>query len=93
MAALYQSSEAENRARDRLYENSRDLREALLDLLSIVRASNDPWPAQTLEIRSEPSRLRREAEQIERRDAIIHRARRIIDGTKDAEKLTGSQLT
>jgi hypothetical protein len=74
----YQSSEEEEEARKKLYEYNRDLYGAALDLLSIVRASTDTSPASRDVPCREPARLRYRAEQIEREDAIIHRAREIV---------------
>jgi len=86
---VYQSTEREEAARQRLYEYNRDLYGALLDLLSIMRASDDPIPASADMPMRAPERLRRQAEQIEREDAIIHRARAIVDRTADAKRYVG----
>lgn len=86
---MYQSSEREEAARQKLYEYNRLLYGAVLDLLSVLRASNDPWGASTDMPMPEPERLRRRAAEIERQDAIIHRAREIVDKTKDAKKFAG----
>lgn len=89
MSVMYQSSEREEAARDKLYEYNRLLYGAVLDLLSILSASDDQWGASTDMPMSEPARLRRRAAEIERHDAIIHRAREIVDKTKDAKKFAG----
>lgn len=89
VVTMYQSSEREEQARDKLYEYNRDLRGALLDVLSIVRASTDPWGASLGTPMSRPDELRRETARIEREDEIIRRARRVIDGTKDAKWFVG----
>lgn len=89
MATMCQSSEREEAARAKLYEYNRLLYGAVLDLLSIMRASDDPWGASTDMPMREPERLRRRAAEIEREDAIIHRAREIIDATKGAKQYVG----
>lgn len=86
---MHHSSEREEAARQKLYEYNRDLYGVVLDLLSMMRASDDPIPASTGWIEREPERLRRQAERIERQDAIIHRARAIVDRTRDAKQYTG----
>lgn len=79
-----------SKARQDYYARQRrqiaDLRLALIDLLSVVSASNDPIPASTDMIIPEPERLRQAARRIEQRDAIIYRARAVIDGTNEADK-------
>ena len=71
MVTMYQSSEREEAARQKLYEYNRELYGAVLDLLSILRASDDQWGASTDMPMPEPERLRRRAAEIERQDAII----------------------
>ena len=91
MSTWYQSSESEASARERLYAYNLELRAIILDLLSIAgRASGDPYPAtaDTL-MGGEAEQLRRRAFQIEHRDAIILRARRMIDTTADAGRYVG----
>jgi tRNA nucleotidyltransferase (CCA-adding enzyme) len=82
------TSEREQAARAKLYRHVAELRESLLDLLAMVdkrpAVSTDiPWP--------EAERLRRAAREVEHREHKIARARAIIDGTAEAEKLTGPQ--
>jgi len=91
MSVWYQGSEREEAARQKLYEHVCELRESLLDLLNMVSASNDPAPAIGDIHRSEVELLRHRARAIELRDLKINRARRVIDGTKEAEKLAGKQ--
>lgn len=88
---MYTSSAREEAARQKLYEQVRDLRSSLLDLLTLVRASSDPIGAVTDIAVSDVDRHRRAARDIEHRDHIIRRARAIIDGTHESEKLTGPQ--
>ena len=83
------SSEREEAVRAKLYKYNRLLYGAVLDLLTIVRASDDPWGASIDVPIPAPERLRRRAAEIEREDAIIHRVREIIDGTQDAKKYFG----
>lgn len=89
MSVMYTSSEREEKARDELYRHNRELRGALLDVLSLLHASSDPWAISTDVQMSEPERLRRQALSIEHRDAIIHRAREIVDRTRDLRHLRG----
>jgi hypothetical protein len=88
MTTLYQSSEREQAARTKLFNHLTELRESLLDLLAIV----DEGPAVCTDIpMPEPERLRRAARRAEHRGHKIARARALIDGTTDAEKLVGAQ--
>lgn len=85
---MYRSSDREEAARQKLYEHVRELRESLLDLLSMV---DDRVCAVTDVPVPEPERLRRAAAQAEHRAFKIKRARAVIDGTNEAERLTGPQ--
>lgn len=89
MATYHQSTEREQAARQRLYDYNVELRAIVLDLLSIVRASSDPWPASASMPVGEPERLRQQAFDVEHQDAIITRARRMIDTTSDAGRYIG----
>ncbi len=83
MMTMYSSSEREDQARRKLYEQVHELRASLLDMLTLVSASTDPVGTTAAWSRTE--QLRAAARDIERQDHIIRRARSIIDGTKDAE--------
>ncbi len=89
MATFYTPSEREEKARNDLYIHNRELRGAVLDLLTLVRASGDPWGASAGTPISEPERLRLDALRIEHRDWIIQRAREIVDRTRDLRHLRG----
>lgn len=85
---MYQNSEREEAARQRLHEMISELRESLLDLLKMHRLSNEHFA--TTDMPHDPIEdLRHRAREIELQDYKIRRARSVIDGTKDAEKLTG----
>jgi hypothetical protein len=85
---LHPVSNAEQTARDKLHKHVQELRESLLDLLSMV--DNTGVASHAVRIREEDA-LRMEARRVELRKHKIRRAKAIIDGTKDAESLTGPQ--
>lgn len=94
MVTYYQSSNREEQARQRLYDYNVELRAIVLDLLSVIgRASNDPWPVSVGMPMGEAEELRRRAFDVEHRDAIIRRARRMIDTTADAGRYIGPLRT
>ena len=85
----HRATEREEAARQKLYEHNRELRGALLDVLTLLRAHSDPWGARAEIPIAEPERLRLRALEIEHHDAIIQRAREILDRTRNLRHLIG----
>lgn len=82
-------SEYELAFRRKLQKHISELRESLLDVLAMVRSSDDPIPASLDVFGPEPDALRARARQIEHRDRKIKRAREVIDGTKGSDTEAG----
>lgn len=86
---MYQSTERENTAREKLYAQIQELRACVLDLLNLVDQGHGAAIASVA--RRPADELRDRIIEIEHREQIIRRARKFMTESGDAAKYTGPQ--